>query len=263
MTVFQKTGLKTSRTNLIHRIRQYHARLIRHLPYLRLDIESNPITSDSRPESLPIYLPSSLAPILRAQCPSEVVEMEDRLRYGHAYDALSRLRSLLGARSLAYKGSSRVAPSQGSFTRHRAFQSDLEAKIQTQTARYRASRAALLSTRGEGDWTSRLRVLENADVRGISERLLSQNELEQTRRAHERAGITTEDINNLLNGGNVPTLPLGPGIVLGESRLSLSWIWYTHMPLLEGDDGNAEVGHSSFAELQESKVFFPSIRRSV
>ncbi|KAK1224923.1 hypothetical protein PQX77_012163 [Marasmius sp. AFHP31] len=105
---------------------------------------------------------------------------------------------------------------------------------------------------GPGEWTDRLRELKDDDIRGITERLLKDNEKEELKRAQELAGYTVKEVNEVLESGNVPTAPLKRGVTVGQSTLSLSWIWYTHMPLVSGSENVSQGTRSNFQELQDS-----------
>ncbi|KAF7375072.1 CxC2 domain-containing protein [Mycena sanguinolenta] len=76
--------------------------------------------------------------------------------------------------------------------------------------RYCTARAALLRLRGPGDWEQTLRVLENADIRGMNERL-------------------TEDANaeELDKYGDPINLTVLFNLETGEGHQQLFWIWYT------------------------------------
>ncbi|KAL0056654.1 hypothetical protein AAF712_016740 [Marasmius tenuissimus] len=251
----QNTPSSTAAGTIIEGIEIEEAQqlLLHHLPFLRQILEADPITSDCTPKTLRLFLPSSLNSELRKLCPPDVMDIEERLPYAQAYDSLARLRAQLGARAVAYKRQSRVAPSQGNYTTTRALQDQIEVKVTASKMTYRSARDALMVLVGPGEWTDWLRELKDDNVRGITERLLKDNEKEELQRAQELAGYTVKEINEVHDAGNVPTAPLKRGVTLGQSSLSLSWIWYTHMPLVSGSDGTGKEGmRSNFQELQES-----------
>ncbi|KAJ8076147.1 hypothetical protein PM082_022132 [Marasmius tenuissimus] len=154
-------------------------------------IDAEPsLTQATQPETLKIFLPSSLLPSLpqsnplpcpsadstelttKVVCPSELISLEDCLRFAQAHEALSRLRAQLRARTVAYKNSSHVAASQKMFLKVHALQDQIEAKVKALSETYCQAHAALLVLRGQGEWCSTLRELHPDDVRGISEQLL-------------------------------------------------------------------------------------------
>lgn len=79
----------------------------------------------------------------------------------------------------------------------------------------------MLALRGPGEWEKKLAILKPEDVRGISERSLTQEEMEDYRRTCRMAGLPE-------NGpiANTPVVSFDPRLALGEGRRSLSWIWY-------------------------------------
>ncbi|KAL0563052.1 hypothetical protein V5O48_019026 [Marasmius crinis-equi] len=248
-TDLQERSINTRRTNLLQRIRKFRESQLVLMPGLRRLIEAEPGSECTRPETMKLFLPSSLDLHSRTViCLPEVLELEARLRYAQAHESLSQLRSQLRARSVAYRHTSRLALSQGTFTKMNHLQHKLETRIKAITATYRGARSALLELRGEGDWTSELRELKDEDIRGISEKVLAQAEKEDYRVAQERAGVSEDAINDVLEDRNIPTVSFNPLLALGQSKHSLSWIWYTHSAVI----GTAQSNGGSFDELQDS-----------
>ncbi|KAF8214207.1 hypothetical protein K438DRAFT_2149407 [Mycena galopus ATCC 62051] len=73
-----------------------------------------------------------------------------------------------------------------------------------------------LGVRGHGTWERELQVLDNSDVRALNERALTTEEAEQQKVIHDYDNVTEE--------GGVAAFGV---VALGESRCTLSWIWYT------------------------------------
>ncbi|KAG7087076.1 hypothetical protein E1B28_013058 [Marasmius oreades] len=292
LSEYKETSIQAKRTTLLHRLRKYYASLIQHMPSVQLLIDAEPSLSEAlHPEQVKLFLPSTLDPSLLwpstqpqhashpsgqttdtqhaggccctscgvdgtircVICPSELISLEDRLRFAQAHEALSRLRAQLRARTVAYKNSSRVIASQGMYVKLRALKDQIETKVKALTVMYRRARAALLVLRGEGDWSQMLKELKDEDVRGISERLLRTGEKEELKKAQELVGVSAEDINAVLDGINTATVPVNPTLCLGQSSQHLSWIWFTHRMVVEGATTSisGEPG-SNFDELQES-----------
>lgn len=113
------------------------------------------------PSAVPAHLlPSTLFPTLR--------DKERRLRTAQADDALEdirRIRRILTGitefRRLNVTGTGLKAS-----TRVRQLYTTFQAKITRAARRYRAARAALVSLDPTGDWTLRLKVLNDQDLRG-------------------------------------------------------------------------------------------------
>ncbi|KAK1221816.1 hypothetical protein PQX77_015369 [Marasmius sp. AFHP31] len=266
LTEVKKTAIQKRRTALLQRIRKFYASLCQLIPGIQKLVDSELAANTDHPETLKTFLPSSLDPgMLRPNpspdtstsiptFPTDLILLEDRLRFAQAHEALSRLRAQLRARTVAYKNSSRVAASQSMFLKTRTLQEQIESKVKALSETYRRARAALLTLRGEGDWMRSLRELRPEDVRGISERLLRSGEKDQLQRDQERAGFSTDEINSVLNGANVPTVPMNPTLSLGQSKEHLSWIWFTHRHVVEGSDSTASISgeqQADFEDLQE------------
>ncbi|KAG7085673.1 hypothetical protein E1B28_003218 [Marasmius oreades] len=201
LTEYQQTALQKTRTSLLGKIRRFRVVLFQYMPGVRRLLETDPITHETRPENLKLFLPSNLNFSTRvAICLPGITDIEDRLRYAQAFDSLSQLHSQLRARSVAYKNGSRLIPSQAMYTKLHALQDNLEVKIKAISDTYRAARSALLSLRGEGPWTLLLRELHPRDIRGITERVVQEIEKADLRRAQEMAGFTTDEINAVLKG---------------------------------------------------------------
>lgn len=182
-------------------------------------------------EKMAIYLPSSLNPSNQTSaCIAGLVEVEDRLRLAHCTEALEDLRRHLRTRSFATKLRRHAAHSQGTYTRARALQDQIDGKVRAATVRYRAARKALLSLRGPGHWEEGLRELQDGDIRGLNERALTEREEEEQHRAHRLAGI--EDSGLTINTVAVT------GVETGEGRRSLSWLWYN----VSADEASEEIG---------------------
>ncbi|KAL0062841.1 hypothetical protein AAF712_010296 [Marasmius tenuissimus] len=223
LEIEEEQGIQTRRTNLLQRIRHFREALLVHIPSLRRLIEAKPLSECSHPEMMKLFIPSTLsASSQSAIFPLEVIALEDRLRFAQAYESLSDLRTQLRTRSVAYRNTSRLATSQGMYTKMRALQDKIEIKIKGLTLTYRTARAALIETRGEGDWMRHLRPLHDEDIRGISEQVLKDSEKEEYQQAQEKAGVSADAIDEVLENQNVPTQPFNPVLALGQS-LRAEW----------------------------------------
>ncbi|KAL0565932.1 hypothetical protein V5O48_016083 [Marasmius crinis-equi] len=252
LTPYQQRSIQGRRTKLLSRIRKFRQCLLVHIPTLRRLIEAESSATAQHPEKMKLYLPSSLPETFRkVTCPPHSIDIEDRLRHAQAYDSLDQLRQQLRTRSIAYRNKSRLAPSQGMFTRTRTLQASIEKKIRVVKETYRSSRAALWALRGDGDWTLSLQLLEEDDIRGFGERSLKTKEKEDWKRAKEMAGVGENTIDDIVNGiaTNVPTMSFNRVLALGQGKegARLSWIWYTHKPN-EGSESDGD----SFEAIVES-----------
>ncbi|KAF4586545.1 hypothetical protein EYR38_010824 [Pleurotus pulmonarius] len=238
LTTVEATQLQTSRTSLLKRITKFRNTQNSYMPGLSdyLKQTSNDLVDETAtPEAMPLFLPSFFAVDKRVTiCESSLCDLEDRLRFAQASEALSKLRRQLRTRSFAHSYKTRNINSQGAYTRSRLLQNQIEVRIKAIRILYNIAREALLSLRGRGDWESTLRPLLPEDIRGINERTLNAEEQEEYRRTRALAGMSPEAIQSELNGlgatsgqENIPTVAFGRSLALGEGRRTLSWIWYT------------------------------------
>ena len=187
---------------------------------------SNDTDASTKPEALPIYLPSSIPKSSRSSvCITGLHDLEGRLRFAQGVEALSALRRHLRTRVLARKLSGKNAASQRAYVRSRALQDQIEERIQATVTRYNTARAALLALQGARDWENVLAVLKPEDVRGICERVMTAEEKEDERRTRQMAGVV--DDRSLTGLSNAPVIAIDPRLALGEGWRTLSWIWYS------------------------------------
>jgi hypothetical protein len=119
----------------------------------------------SPPESIPLYLPSSVPSVLRSNF-SSLTEKEARIRIAQAEDALSELRRLLRiTMGLWHYKFTQVGPSQRSGTRARSLINRFKDKIFNCAESYRSARNALLSLDPSGTWIMRFHELKPEDIR--------------------------------------------------------------------------------------------------
>jgi hypothetical protein len=110
-------------------------------------------------------------------------------------------------------------------------------KIHKAKLRYQYACNALMRLRGHGSWENELKVLDDVDVRALNERALMVEEAEQRKTVHDLEDVVVEE------EGSVAALGV---VALGESRRTLSWIWYTARPT-----------DPTEAELVEGKHVYP------
>ena len=179
------------------------------------------------PEHIPLRLPSSIESIhWERVCVPGLPQIEDKLRYAQATEALSGLRRQLQTRVMASKLSNKHAASQRTYVRSRALQDQVEVRVCACERQYNIARAAILALRGPGDWEKVLAQLRPEDVRGISERALTEEDKEEHQRTRQMAGCTDDrDLDHLLS---TPVVRFDPRRSLGEGRRTLSWIWYSY-----------------------------------
>ena len=119
------------------------------------------------PESVNLKLPSALGPALRGSYILGLAETEQRLRLAQAHDSLDDLRRQLRiTMGLRHYKNTQVGASQQTSTRARNLIGRFNDKTSRCAERYRAARSALVSLNPDGDWTNRLRILRNGDIKG-------------------------------------------------------------------------------------------------
>ncbi|KDQ26081.1 hypothetical protein PLEOSDRAFT_169883 [Pleurotus ostreatus PC15] len=236
LTTVEATQLQTNRTSLLKRITKFRNRQSMYMPgvsnYLRQAPNEENTTT---PETMPLFLPSFFPKAIRSEiCPPDICNLEDRLRFVQASEALAKLRRQLQTRSFAHSYKTRNVNSQGAYTHSCLLQNQIEVCIKAIHVVYNIAREALISLRGTGDWQNSLRPLLPEDIRGINERTLNAEEQEEYRHTRALAGMSAEAIQGESNGAgltsgqeNIPTVAFSRSLTLGEGRRTLSWMWYT------------------------------------
>jgi len=131
---------------------------------------SNTGAAELLPQHLPLYLPSSI--ISHIPCNIKIADFEFRLRYAQANDALNSLRHHLRLRSHLWTFKTRFERGQRPSTRARNVIERTTQKIANVAKIYRDARNALVHLSpllGKVGWEITLRVLEDKDIRAITE----------------------------------------------------------------------------------------------
>ncbi|KAF9496215.1 hypothetical protein BDN71DRAFT_1505912 [Pleurotus eryngii] len=225
LTTVEATQLQTSRTSLLKRIAKFRNTQTSYMPGLSEYLKQTSNEEDTAtPELMPLFLPSFFAEEKRATiCEPNLRDLEDRLRFAQASEALSKLRRQLRTRSFAHSYKTRNINSQGAYTHSRLLQNQIEVRIKAIRILYNIAREALLSLRGPGDWEAVLRPLLPEDIRGINERTLTAEEQEEYRQTRALAGMSSVAIQGELSGlgvtsgqENIPTVAFSRSLALGE-----------------------------------------------
>ncbi|KAJ7132736.1 hypothetical protein C8R43DRAFT_895348, partial [Mycena crocata] len=175
---FNATTLQRQRTLLLGKISALHDVQGTYMPGLPHWVSQQgtaiPVPNKSKPETMPIYLPSRLpAADRQGACIAGLVGHEDSLRCAQAGESLRDLRSALRTRTFAHQFQRKLGNSQGVYTKSRTLTDGIEDRVRAASGRYRMARAALLSLRGTGEWEKDLQELRQEDIRGMNERLLN------------------------------------------------------------------------------------------
>ncbi|KAJ7812570.1 hypothetical protein B0H14DRAFT_3478739 [Mycena olivaceomarginata] len=237
-TTIQATALQRSRTLLLGKVKALHDIQDNYMPGLRTWIaqQTLPTGSNAKPETIPIYLPSSLpADVRQTVCAPELVEQEDQLRNAQANESLRELRLGLQTRTFAHRFKRKHFDGQGAYTKTRELVDGIEDRIRSSATRYRAARAVLLALRGPGPWEDRLQELKQEDIRGMNERALNEEEKEVNRKARRMAGLPEDaDGGDLDEYGDPVERTVLFNLETGEGHHNLSWLWYSGA-LKDGD----------------------------
>ena len=135
----------------------------------RTSTRSQPHADNDRPESSPLFLPSSLSVDQREMCSAGLSAMEVRLREGQLSSALDTLRSSLHVKARLLKFKSRNIRHQNLNTRAREKIDSNEMKVLTAAEKYRAAWQAMKRLVGDGPWVDKWRELKKTDVRCLQE----------------------------------------------------------------------------------------------
>lgn len=232
-TALQLAGFQTRRVILRKRILQVRELQTTYMPGLRTVLPDPTVLDDAphiRAEVVRLYFPSDLQTGTERDrtCVKGLTTVEARIRQALASDNLHDLRRHLLTRTYLNKWRVKNVSGQRTSTRARSLQHSIDIKVQDAKTRYRRSRKALFSLRGTGPWETFLKELNDDDVRGLNERLMT--DLEKAQREHRLATGTQVD-HDALDG-----VPLVGG--LGDGKRTLSWIWITFQG---GDDNSPEM----------------------
>ncbi|THV01511.1 hypothetical protein K435DRAFT_853778 [Dendrothele bispora CBS 962.96] len=230
LTPTQHLELQKKRSNLLKRITQFRTLQRLLMPGLAdvlspADMRWINDPDISHPEKIPLFLPSSCgtASARSRACIGDLPGIEAKLRRSEAYDALEGIRDGLRVRTMSTRFKLRNITGQVESGRAGGILRQIDIKIHSRKIRYRLARAALSRLWGPGDWEKDLKELKDEDVRGINERALNKEETAERRARIERlksSGVFDEDSEEYLIEEGIVSR------VRGESRRTLSWIWY-------------------------------------
>ena len=237
LTIIQETALLRRRTNLLKRIQHFTTARVKFMPGLTeySSSLSLPDTLTATPECIPLYLPSALPEDQWQKiCVCGIDQIEERLCFTQASEALVQLRLQLMKRTVTVRYRSRSDESQQHHTRFRTLQDQTNNKIKSEQMKYTIARKAILSLHGPGasGWECSLKVLLPGDIRGLGEHGLRVEEQDMDRQAQELAGLDSTvrwsltEICDMISAPLPPTQFI-PSLARGEGCRTLSWIWYS------------------------------------
>ncbi|KAF9463104.1 hypothetical protein BDZ94DRAFT_1193298 [Collybia nuda] len=118
-----------------------------------------------------LHLPSQI--LDKISVPTDIMELEWRLRFAQAHDALHDIRRLLLVRSQMLAAKDRFSRGQGQVTRSRNLIIGVQARIDAHVLNYHDFRTALICLAqplGKVGWDRELQVLHKEDIQGLSAR---------------------------------------------------------------------------------------------
>ncbi|KAJ7136482.1 hypothetical protein C8R43DRAFT_893858 [Mycena crocata] len=220
-TQIQTMDFLKRRAALTKRVRDFRKLQRRYMPNLRRFLTaSQRVMWDGEAErdieTVRLFMPSDLVDVERRSkaCAQGLAECEAELRVGEAKEALDKLRQGLRTRTMTNRFRLRNFTGQRALTRGQGVLRQVNMKIHKAKLRYRYARNALSRLDDHGDWERELHVLKDADVRALNERALTDEEQAQRETVH--------DLRDVEEGG----IAAYRVVALGESRRTLSWIWY-------------------------------------
>lgn len=191
-TLLQTTSVVERRTTLIKRLQRFREIQRLYMPKFDPLSHADPATATSQVEDFILYLPSELnASDRRKFCPNGLAELEDRVRYAEACDALETLRHHLRTRSFSNRFKVANITGQINNTRARETQARIDDKVRFSAVQYRRARAALVVLRlGKStEWQAKLAPLQQSDVRALNERELTQQEKDEMTAVRFKNGV--------------------------------------------------------------------------
>lgn len=251
-TTIQATELQRKRTLLLSKVAALQDVQNVYMPGLRQWIaqQDPPLSpaNNSKPETIKIFLPSSLPPADRdTVCLPTLSQNEEDLRQAQAGDALRELRSNLRTRTFAHQFKRKQMGGQGMYTKSQSLQDGIEDRIRSAVTRYRAAWTGLVALRGPGEWQTVLQELRKEDVRGINERAMNDEEKAENKKARLLAGLPGDGSQDVDEYGEPIPLTVLFNLETGEGRRLTSWLWYSATGVGEVDAaGKLHTGNANF-----------------
>ncbi|KAJ7096175.1 hypothetical protein C8R44DRAFT_644543, partial [Mycena epipterygia] len=190
----QKTDFIRRRLAILKRIRAWRSLQRQYMPKLRtfLTVAQRALwdtEAERDAEAIRLFMPSDLADTRKREraCAIGLSEVESKLQMAEAHDTLEDLREALRTRTMTNRFKVRNMTGQRALTHGQGVIRQINVRIHKAKIRYRYVRNTLMRLKGHGGWEKVLQVLEEEDE------------------------------------GLAPMQTL----VAGETRRTLSWIWYT------------------------------------
>jgi hypothetical protein len=222
----QTVDILKRRAALVKRMRTFRKLQRTYMPNLRRFLTASQRAlwdseMDRNAEAVRLFLPSDISDKTKREnaCAMGLPKVEADLRIGEAREALESLRRGLRARTMTNRFRLRHCTGQRMLTQGQGVLRQINLRIHRAKVRYRYARNALIRLKDHGPWEKELQVLEDSDVRALNERALTAEEAAQRKSVHD-----FEDAGVVVQEGGVAALG---AVAAGESKRTLSWIWYT------------------------------------
>jgi hypothetical protein len=219
-----------------------------------------PRTSKLNVDKTPLHLPSSLSSDERARfCRTGLAKAEQVIRLAALGDALADLTRHLRTRTFLLRFKAKQATGNCQNTRLRDSVSGVSRRVDAAAAGYRRHRIAYKALVGAGDWEKTYQPLTTQDVRGLSEKGVTNQELQERYHCKKLAKALASVLASLGSGSRATSKRLDHALQeddedeedeeeeaemarideadaarkitgpagLGEGRRKLSWIWLT------------------------------------
>ena len=169
----QKTKLQQRANTLMRRIETWVSIQVLYMPAV-VSLRARAVVADPetvpKPQEFPLWLPSTIH--REVPCDTRLEEIESKLRFGQAHDALEELRQALRSRAYMLRFIDRFLRGQGANTRARNCLKSVDAKVKAAAGKYCAAHRALSELSrllGKVGWKGTLRCLEDADIHSMTE----------------------------------------------------------------------------------------------
>jgi len=212
-----------------------------------------PNTTSVHVEDSILFMPSELSTATRRRvCTPDLGDIEDRLHFAEAHEALDQLRHHLRNRTFTNKFKVKNVTGQKHNTRAREVQHRIDDKVKTSQVQYCRVRAALMNLRGPGSWEATLQVLNQSDVRALNERELTEQEKYEERRVRARHENQRKDSDEEEEIGDIRVVAKPAEV--GEGQRKPSWIWFSTSRGEDMQDSTMRAGEFLFVFMRKSSI---------
>ncbi|PBK59521.1 hypothetical protein ARMSODRAFT_991128 [Armillaria solidipes] len=225
MTWAQSADIEQRQSTLRRQMEQYRELQMVYMPGVALRHERAvaQATEEIQPEDERLWFPSDLSSSVRkVSCLAGLPKKEELLREAQCWDALASIRSSLRAEAAVLDFRNRTARGQSTLTRVADIMEGWKGKRDAAVEKYRNARKALLSLRGPGDWTEKLRELKDADMSSMYGAVLDGKEV------RSEAVVSRRKKKQKIQADSTKDMPK-----------DVSWIWLSEGSLANCDENSS------------------------